>query len=701
MRPLASARTADRARTKKWSAFGKSPALPVSLLLVSLAAAASFSAARHGFYRAPENDGFTYNALALASNLSAEHGYLGFYRQVLEANGEVRYEPHNRFPLGGLFLLKAVIAPFGNDLSAQLLAARLLMVAFFTAAALVAYLSLRRLTSHRWIALMATLLAFSSYYWHHIDMVGTELAPDLFAVLLTFHGMVIFAQEGRFRQLLFKSGAALLVGWHVYALLLPFVVLGFLGERLRVSSFRETEWGVRVPCRIELTRPFSNAFRSRYAALGAFALAVGLVVLGGNFANEYRVLGGQGRLTEIPSFQSFLYRTGQHDYFSDEHAGFVAWGPFLETQFHRIGRMSLPYGLPGYEEALGNHPLPPVGAVGVLIGGLVTAVALAAAALGPARRLHLTLVLSGFAWALPMRHNTAFHDVEMMYYLGLMLVFFAAALRYLRRIAGERLIGHLVPTVLLVFGLSANRLAEVGYEPGPAWEFGAMLEDFEEIRRSTPGGVVFVPREEFGGEDYEIPHSVSWFLADSVIAYRGDLEERADFSIRRERARGPALVTPRNRFVFLYDRALEDEALDRMVAEGRPEVRSTFDVYHHGHWLIFVKEPCAAADTEARFFLHLFPADESRGRPGPARRGFENRDFDYADHALRADGRCLAGVRLPEYEVRSVVTGQFRRRADGAYENLWRGEFVLRAAGGGRAAADPPVGEARDAGRGG
>lgn len=697
LRSFAPARDVGRGWGEMWSGIKKSRALPIGLLLLSLVTAASFSAARHGFYRAPENDAFTYNALALASNLSAEHGYLGFYRQVLEPDGEVRYEPHNRFPIGGLFLIKAVIAPFGDDLSAQLLAARLLMAAFFTAAALVAYLSLLRLTSHRWIALMATLLALSSYYWHLIDMVGTELAPDLFVVLLTFHGMVVFVQEGRFRQLLIKAGGALLVGWHVYAVLLPFVVLGFVGERFRVSSFHETKWGIRVPRRIEFTQPLWDAFRSRYAALGAFALAVGLVVLTGNFANEYRALGGQGDLTRIPSFQSFLYRTGQHEDFTSEHAGFVAWGPFLETQFHRIGRMSLPFGLPGYEEALGNHPLPPVGVLGAVVGGFVTVVALVAATLGSARLLYLTLALSGFVWALPMRYNTAFHDVEMLYYLGLTLVFFAAALRYLRQVAGERLIRQLVPVVLLVFAFSADRLAEVSYRPGPARELRTVIEDFEEIRRLTPGAAIFVSREEFAGADYEIPHDVSWFLAGRVIAYRGE-EERADFSIRRDRAPGPGLVTPENRSVFLYSRALEEE-IERVVAEERPEIRATFDVYHDGEQLIYVKEPCAASDAEARFFLHLFPVDESRGVSGPPGRRFENRDFDYAIYGRRPEGRCLVAVRLPEYEIRSVATGQFRRRADGSYEDLWRGDFTVAPTGAGRAGTGRP-GRGEPEGRG-
>ena len=50
--------------------------------------------------------------------------------------------------------------------------------------------------------------------------------PSLCGVMLTFHGMVVFAQDGRFRQLLVKTCAALLLGWQVLALLLPIVILG-------------------------------------------------------------------------------------------------------------------------------------------------------------------------------------------------------------------------------------------------------------------------------------------------------------------------------------------------------------------------------------------------------------------------------------------------------------------------------------------
>ena len=49
--------------------------------------------------------------------------------------------------------------------------------------------------------------------------------------------MVVFVQERRFLQLLFKTCIALLLGWHVYSLLFPFVICGFLGELIHRNNF--------------------------------------------------------------------------------------------------------------------------------------------------------------------------------------------------------------------------------------------------------------------------------------------------------------------------------------------------------------------------------------------------------------------------------------------------------------------------------
>ena len=205
-------------------------ALPLLLLLLTLSTVFPFGGERGYFYRPWTHTNNTADHLAVAANRSPAHNFLGFYRQTLDAAGAPTYDVYNRFPIGGSLLTKLAILPFGDDSSAQLYAARLLMLLFFTATAVLAYLSLARLTTHRWMALTATLLAFSSpYCLYYNDMVATLVWPDLFGLFLVFHGMVTFVQEGRFRQLLVKTCLALLLGWHVYALLLPFVVLGLAG----------------------------------------------------------------------------------------------------------------------------------------------------------------------------------------------------------------------------------------------------------------------------------------------------------------------------------------------------------------------------------------------------------------------------------------------------------------------------------------
>ena len=207
--------------------------LPLALLLLALSTVFVFGGDRGHFYRLGGHNWISSEHLTIAANISPEHGFQRFRLRFIDEDGEVRYEPYNRFPIGGYLSMKLATLPFGENPSARLTAARMLMLLFFTATAVLAYLSLCRLTSNRWIALTATLLAFSSYYLLYFnDMTANEGMPDLFVVMLTFHGMIIFVQEGRFRQLLVKTCIALLFGWHVFALLLPFVIFGLASDLL-------------------------------------------------------------------------------------------------------------------------------------------------------------------------------------------------------------------------------------------------------------------------------------------------------------------------------------------------------------------------------------------------------------------------------------------------------------------------------------
>ena len=206
---------------------------PLLVLLLVFAALYLAGDGWGGLYQYHRNhDWNSVKNMALAENLSPTHNFMMFLRQSPGPDGALIYEPYNRFPVGGFALIKLVTLPFGDDLSARLYAARMLMLLLFAAAAALAYATMRRIAGRPAIALAATLLAFSAYYpLYYSDMVSNEVTMDLFAVLLVFHGITVYAQEGRFGQLLLKTGLALLIGWHVYALLLPFIALG-LGREI-------------------------------------------------------------------------------------------------------------------------------------------------------------------------------------------------------------------------------------------------------------------------------------------------------------------------------------------------------------------------------------------------------------------------------------------------------------------------------------
>ena len=112
---------------------------------------------------------------------------------------------------------------------------------------------------------------------------------DAFGAGMVFHGMVVFVQEGRFRQLLAKTCAALLLGWHVYALLLPFIVLGFGGEAIAlIRSARASKERAGEKAGISWARSAAiSLVRSRCVALAAISILFGSALIAFNFANEY------------------------------------------------------------------------------------------------------------------------------------------------------------------------------------------------------------------------------------------------------------------------------------------------------------------------------------------------------------------------------------------------------------------------------
>ena len=690
----------------------RSERLTLSLLLLALSTLFLCSFDKGYFYPSDIHDSNSVLNLNIAENLSPDHRLRLFVGLRQGLDDAPAYEMFSRYPVGGYALIKLAILPFGNDLSARILAARMLMLLLFSAAALLAFHSLARITSHRWIALAATLAAFSSFYMLlYGNAVSVEMSVDLFAVMLVFHGMVVFVQEGRFRQLVARTCVALLLGWHVYAFLLPFLILGLAHEAVRAWKDGTAPWP-----RVRSTG--AAVLRSRYMALGVFALLFGAAVLGFNFANEYAAFGGETRVTELPSVRSTLMRTGLEQDLDDlfDPGG---WLRFLGQQFYRVCVASVPLVLTDWgAELRGWFPFSAPGLSGpelllYLLALLMVMVASAAMVCLARRLLALrhrmllaTLALSGFFWTLPMRHNAVNHPHEALLYVGVPLVFYSLLLRYVHRHWGHGPVVGLAVAALLAFVVSAFQAEQRRRPDARAAEIQqAALAELGTIRETTRGKVVLLLASvepewswQFTQPYYGSDHIWRYYLAGSVLSqslhtesvvkyypvgidltHFPDMEaaaRAADFLVTRDRVEGGALLTPQNEQMFLYDSAGMDDLVEfyratyQRVVSGDPAARSHFDVYLGDRTLFHVREPCIREDVGYTVFVEVVPEDP-KDLPGRRRRyGFEELHIPFQHRGVLFDGKCMAILPLPDYPISGIRTGQ--RPHPNPYR-LWEG----------------------------
>ena len=653
--------------------------VPAFVLVLSLVPVFLFGPDR-GYFYVPEyvpegflggyHDDITRHHMQVAVNLDAEHNFLGFYRQMLTPEGERTYVVYNRFPVGGHLLIKLVTLPFSDDLSARLRAARLLMLAFFVGAALLAYLSLSRLTSSRLVAFLATLLSFASWQTlFYNDMVASEGMMDLFGMMLVLHGMAVFCTprlrtggggapvggSSGFGQLLGKTCAALLLGWHVYGLVLSFVGLGLADAAAGRG-------------RINWRRLYYHL------TLGVVALVFGVAVLGCNFAREYFALGGETPLVELPSVKSTLVRTGI-EHFTKSDNRYWGWtdGHLLEM-FSLVGRVSAPHALTMF--------LPPM-----VLAALGMAVSLSTFGLiclrsTPHRLPLAALALAGFCWMLPMFRSFLGHPHETMFFIGIPLVFFSLVLlrlpAFVPRPDKGRQAGYVV-MVLASVAVSSWVVGEIKREHQDVKVQETRMADMHTIRRWVKNKVVYVSRSAS-----QISHELNSYLTDSVFISYYLLF--ADFVIAPE-LDGVDSLTPENRQIFLYRpaayNAVRDVALrptraryEHAAQTGTPVIESDYDVYHIGGELLYVGEEGACTSTASPIFLlHVWPAHEEDLVFYRRRYGFDNKDFRRNNCWQRGEAGYVV-ARLPTYEIAKISTGQYVINSDGSFHVLWKAHYA-------------------------
>ena len=681
--------------------------VPLLLLLLALATVFLFGGGRgHPYHGGDDHhDAITWLHMTVALNLSPVHGFLGFRRLTRDADGDLGYEAYNRFPVLGHAVIRLATLPFPDDASARLAAARALMLAFFAAAAVLAYLALGRLTGSRWAALAATLLAFSGYYaLYYNDMVATQGVVDLFGVMLVLHGIAVFATDGRFGQLLAKTCMALLLGWHAYALVLPFGLLGFA-----VAVRRRDRAGVR-----------------RHLTLGAVAVAFGTMVLAANFTQEYLAYGGEVAPTQLPSVASMLCRTGFGDLRTDAGgeeareggAGAPAerkpWPAVAARQLKRIA-WSVPYAIGHFVGDGGpNSDLAKSGlivALGIVLSLLLVAITLLLF-LSPATRHRLplaALALSGPCWALGVPNSYFIHTFEGMFDLGMPLAFFALVLphldRWLDRIKPSTLAGvAAVPTFALSSFLMARATAP---EPAHIAFEEALAADVHAIRELVEGKTILVSDAmDACGKGWHV--NWKYHFAGHVFVKFAN-RRLADFVVS-ERIDGAHTLTPGNQLVFLYDRASHENALrryERFAQDGAPVLESPdYDVYFINgsaqDELLYLRDHCPSRQINEHFhamrimmaggsrvFVHVRPSDASHLPAHRQQFGFSSPiDFEQLLSGWRWDGKCYAVCRLPGYDIASIRAGTAtsRRARHGVvlrrtnYEITWEGSFSPKVA---------------------
>ena len=639
------------------------------LLALAMAAVVAFGGARDTFYGYGHHKTNSVLYMSLAENLSVDDRFRLFTIKVVDSYGETGYAMYSRFPVGGVVLIKLASMPF-DGFASKILAARALMLALFAASALLACLAISRIAASRWIGVAAALIAFSSVYvLYHSDDIATEVGMDLFGCMLVFHGMVLFVQEGRFRQLAVKACAALLLGWHVYALLFAFIAFGLAGEiasRRRLSPLRDARHETK---RTAFQSAGLGIARSRYVALGLISLIFGVAVLGFNLVNEYTAYGGETRFSELSTFGSILNRTGLGT--PDENdpaADLLEWRGFLSRQISRIGGAALPYALSSWERWIPEAR--EISQFRVALGAL--ALGATAAALAFARRdraLWASLALFGLIWAVVMRRQTFWppHYFESVFYAGVPLALFSLALIRAREAWGERPIKALAVAALIAFAISAFAVGGLHEDHSAERIRKTLMSDFETIREKTAGKTVFIEQSLLRTLGLEFHQELDYYLAGSAIAKADRMSfaqmRQADFVIGERREEdGFVPLTPRNRLTFLYAVAPADlyRSEWRRALASKRVVNSVFDAHLDANTLYYLKESCVESDVRGRFLLSVHPADVDDLPAESAELGHESLNLSFGPiTGTLFEGKCIIRRELPNYEIARIETGQW------------------------------------------
>ena len=120
-------------------------------------------------------------------------------------------------------------------------------------------------------------------------------------------------------------------------------------------------------------------------------------------------------------------------------------------------------------------------------------------------------------------------------------------------------------------------------------------------------------------------------------------------------------------------RARKQRYVNQLIQQASEQVaRAGWNVYRTGRKLIYFKKPCAPTDVQAKFVLHIVPADPA---DLPVRRqqyDSDNLDFYFHQHGFYLGDQCTIIIPLPAYAIDRIYVGQWIAEED---RTLWEAEF--------------------------
>ena len=529
--------------------------------------------------------------------------------------------------------------------------------------------------------------------------------------MLVFHSMIIFALEDRFRQLIIKSCLAILLGWHVLTLLVPFVVIGLFKTGFMLGPAHTKNYG-KSWVQTSLLRfriGIAAMVTCRYMVLGAVVGTFSILVLVYIEVFDFPVLEPMTRRLGLDS-ESNQIVTEQAE-----------WTSFLRDQLIRIGLMSIPFALPGYSSTptwwKGGDLLGISESQNLFIGVVVVGVCVVGMFFVRYRLLTMTAVVSGVYSIILWRYDISIYGHDIGYYIGLTLVFFALIFALIWRSTSELLMGFISAISVLIFVFSAFQMSftdHYGRLTSKFLELDRLVDrvmdsslpisrDYFDVYLGDERTLVYVrtpcrsedvtdsfflhifpvdvedlpgDRPAFGFYNRVFNFDSSGIMDSQRCAIEIELPDYDIASIRTGQ-----LTDSADR---IWDSITSDPynvvypglnlRVDQTVSSREPVISGHFDVYlGDDRTLVYVRAPCRNEDVIDRFFLHIFPVDvEDLPGDRPAF-GFDNLDYDFGDRGPISSQRCAIEIELPDYDIASIRTGQF---TDGEGQ-IWTGEFDL------------------------